>query len=463
MLQEPTLMGAYEGSGITVLAKGVRYPAGVSPFGVVFENASAEARFPEGTVLLTTSTADCGDYVGNFLCNPSRIDGLSVENSSQGGGGIFVHGWAHNLEIANDRVFNNGGTLTGGISIGQGEFSDPLVVGADALNNAAVAAGLRNPSYVDPTTEAVPPRPVPTGSPDGTQVPYRLNTNVNVHHNSVTGNMSYGDELFSATPAGAGGVTFCTGADFYKFNYNWLCGNLSTGDGGGLAHAGFSYNGDIEHNSILRNQSTNPTIPTNGGGLVVMSTSPDAPSVANLTECGSVTDIDCGPGLGDGTGPGLVINANLFLGNAAESGSGGAIRLQAVNGNEVTRFPSSPTSWYSVAVTNNIIADNVAGWDGAGASLVDALNVNIINNTIMSNDTTASSGVLFNTLGAPLASSRGPTCTSSCGTASAPQPAGIVVIQNSANLTANLPATITCPAGHFAGSTANNGTCRSVS
>src|SRR5256884_6653144 len=112
--------------------------------------------------------------------------------------------------------------------------------------------------------EAVPTRQVLTGSPDGTQVPYRLNTNVNVHHNSVTGNMSYGDELFSATPAGAGGVTFCTGADFYKFNYNWLCGNLSTGDGGGLAHAGFSYNGDIEHNSILFNQSTNPTVPANG-------------------------------------------------------------------------------------------------------------------------------------------------------------------------------------------------------
>src|SRR5205823_10527478 len=92
------------------------------------------------------------------------------------------------------------------------------------------------------------------------------------------------------------------------------------------------------------------------------------------------------------------------------------------------------------------IADNVAGWDGAGISLQDALVANIINNTIISNDTTASSGVLFNTLGAPLASSSGPTCTSNCGTTSAPQPAGLVAIQNSSNLTANIPATITCPA-----------------
>ena len=71
--------------------------------------------------------------------------------------------------------------------------------------------------------------------------------------------------------------------------------------------------------------------------------------------------------------------------------------------------PLTPTQWYGVTVTNNIIANNVAGWDGAGVSLQDALEVNIINNTIVSNDTTASAGVLFNTLGAPLASSQGPT------------------------------------------------------
>jgi len=31
---------------------------------------------------------------------PSRIDGLSVINSSQGGGGIFLHGWNHNVDVA---------------------------------------------------------------------------------------------------------------------------------------------------------------------------------------------------------------------------------------------------------------------------------------------------------------------------------------------------------------------------
>jgi hypothetical protein len=290
----------------------------------------------------------------------------------------------------------------------------------------------------------------PPGFLPNQQLPYCYDLNVNIHNNAITANSSIGDELFSATPAGAGGVTFCTGADNYMFNYNWLCGNLSTGDGGGLVQLGFSRNGDIEHNAILFNQSTNPTIPTNGGGIIIMGTGPDGTTGA--VECGSVTDIDCAPGLGDGTGPGLVINANLVMGNAAESGSGGGIRFQGINGTEIVRFPSTPSQWYGITVTNNIIADNVAGWDGAGVSLQDALKVDLTNNTIISNDTTASSGVLFNTLGAPLASSTGSNCIQTGGTtASCPQPAGLVTTLHSAPLAAALPApaSVTCPAGHF--------------
>jgi hypothetical protein len=118
-----------------------------------------------------------------------------------------------------------------------------------------------------------------------------------------------------------------------------------------------------------------------------------------------------------------------------------------------------------VTVTNNIIVDNVAGWDGAGISLVDSPNVNIVNNTIALNNSTASSGILFNTLGGPIASQAGPTCTANCGTTSAPQIAGVAAIQNGAVLMANLAATpVVCPAGHFRPATgATNGECRSFS
>ncbi|MGB8517344.1 MAG: hypothetical protein WCD45_05600, partial [Gallionella sp.] len=388
----------------------------------------------------TSSTDPTNPFPSNFFCNPSGIDGLTITNSSQGGGGIFVHAWGHYIQIANNRVRNNSGTLSGGINIGQGEYPPSYTAGGGATNGAPGSCQSEN------------------GLPTGTQLQYCLDTHVNLHHNSITLNSSTGDELFSATPAGAGGVSICNGSDYYKFNYNWVCGNMSTGDGGGMAHIGFSANGDIEHNTVLFNQSTNPTIATNGGGILIMG----APDVDPT--CGITTDQDCvsvppvGPA--DGAGPGLVINANLIMGNAAESGSGGGLRLQHLNGTDVLTFPTTPNNWYGVNVTNNIIANNVAGWDGAGISLLDALKVNIINNTIVSNDSTASSGVLFNTLGAPLASSAGPTCTSNCGTNSLPQPSGLVSVQNSVNLTHNLPATVNCPAGH---GDAINGACRNYS
>jgi len=439
-LQEPTLMGAYEGAGITVLGKGVRFPNGSQPF--------AADTFPTGTTLLTSR--DClanrtNPFPSNFQCNPSAVDGLGITDSSQGGGGIFVHAWAHNLQIANNRVNSNTGTVSGGISVGQGEFPPQY------LQNGA--------------TPNADPGSCQSGGPTNTALPYCFNLNVNVHNNAITSNNSLGDELFSGTPSGAGGIAFCTGADFYKFQNNWVCGNLSTGDGGGVIHMGFSYNGDIEHNTIIFNQSINPTISTNGGGLAILG-SPDTDPV-----CGIAPDADCAPGTSDGTGPGLVVNANLIMGNAAESGSGGGIRFQGVNGTELTFFPNRPDRWYTVQVTNNIIANNVAGWDGAGVSLQDALAVNFINNTVISNDTTASAGVLFNTLGAPIASSNGPcpgntnpSNTNPCVTSSTPQPAGLVAIQNSATLTTDLNTlNITCPAGHFSGAIAFNANCKKVS
>ncbi|HYM06235.1 MAG TPA: hypothetical protein VEU11_06710 [Terriglobales bacterium] len=450
MLQEPSLMGALEGAAVTVLSKGVNFPS--DPY-----DSTLLMGFPDGTNLLQGTTAQCfrtvrgrltnqelnpNPFPSNFSCNPSSIDALTLTDSSQGGGAIFVHGWGHNLQIANDRITNNAGTLSGGINIGQGEYP-PAYIQASATN-AAPGSCLNDPTL-----------------PAGTVLPYCQNVNVNVHNNYISLNSSTGDELFSATPAGAGGVSFCTGADYYQFNYNWVCGNLTSGDGGGVGHLGFSWNGDIEHNTIIFNQSTNPTIPANGGGIMVMGT-PDSDIVCNNNP---TIDQDCAPagapggapgntpvgqvGPSDGAGPNLLINANLIMGNGAEAGTGGGIAFQQVNGSDVIAFPTAPENWNTVTVTNNIITNNVAGWDGAGISLEDSLAVDVINNTVASNASTATAGVLFNTLGAPLASQQGPTCTSNCGTTSAPQPAGLVAVQNSAVLTANMqPLTITCAPGH---------------
>ena len=469
-LIEPTLMGAFEGAGITVLAKGVKFPSGSNPF--------ASDIFPTGTLLLTAG--DCGPsagtnpYPGNFLCNPSRIDGLTVKDSSQGGGGIMVHAWGHKIEISNNRVLNNQGTLSGGITIGQGEHPDAYIAGGAGVNTVPGSC-ITNEN----------------GLAANTALPYCYDMDVNVHNNAVTQNSSLGDELFSSTPAGAGGVTFCNGSDYYKFNYNWICGNMSTGDGAGAAHIGLSYDGDIEHNTILFNQSTNPTIVTNAGGLLVMG----APDID--PPCSILTDQDCvsAPGTispSAGTGPGLVINANMILGNSADSGSGGGLRLQHINGNEVLNFPkgdattawpvipghpSQPafqtrTPWNAVSITNNIIANNVAGIDGGGISLLDALAVDVINNTVVSNNSTASSGVLLQTLFAPLASTQGTNCYTSNGQGgqSCPQVAGLVSVDNSAVLDANMAQLpgggtnrITCPTNHGTRSALSTSNCTKFS
>jgi hypothetical protein len=236
-----------------------------------------------------------------------------------------------------------------------------------------------------------------------------------------------------------------------------------------------SYNATISKNWFLFNQSNNITIPTHGGAIAILGAPPDGTVCEN-----ALVDMDCPPELSDGTGPGLLIDSNLIVGNTAESGSGGGIRLQGVNGTEVARNPLKPGAWYDVTLTNNMIVNNVAGWDGGGVSMQDALRVKFINNTVVSNDTTASSGVLFNTLGAPNANtppptngggncdpSTNPTCSGNQIVTSTRQPAGLVTMQNTANLDASLPATILCPIGNSSGLgiifPMPNGDCRKIS
>jgi hypothetical protein len=483
LLQEPTLMGAYEGAGITVLGRGIKIPTGSTDFWGLQGGAVAGA-FPDGSVYLTsgsqmgtnscarsTSSTTGRDYgTGNFLCNPSRIDGFSIINSSQGGGGIFIHGWNHFLEVSNNRVYANHGTLTGGINVGNGEVPP---------------AYLLDGTLCGPNIAVLCPPTTGLGILPNQAIPYQFNRYIRVHHNDVYNNAGLGDALFSATPSGAGGVTISSGSDFYRLDHNWISGNLSTGDGGGVEHLGLNFNGTIDHNYILYNQSTNPTIPTNGGGLGIIGSN-GTRLLPNGTECGTVTDVDCPPAIGDGTGN-LVVDSNLIIGNSAESGSGGGVRLQQVTGTEATTFPYNltPGQWYGVTLKNNIIANNVAGWDGAGVSLEDALKVTIINNTIVANDTTASAGVLFKALAAPGGASPPPGCNPTTDTTTnpqdpgclgttaphIPQPAGLVTEKNTPNLVDafnGLPAPfgfrVVCPNGFgYSGFFGVNGNCTALS
>jgi hypothetical protein len=596
MLQEPTLMGAYEGAAITALAKGLENnnttncsAANAAQIGCIYLNSNTGTMPNNG---FNNGLGDCNPasqfYTTNYLCNPSRIDGMTFTNSSSGGGGIFLHGFANYLEVSNNRVFNNGGTLGGGIIVGNAEapsasynqavasftisnpgsgYTTPLtinisspiatgpIVGTTATATATISnvvglitvpAGGGGSGYTVANTQVVLTPPPGCGgsgasavvgsvsatgailtvtlvqpgagytcapnvsftSPTGSgatataalningistvtvanpgqfytsaptvtitggngsgavvtavltvaldQIPYFLNYNTNIHNNSVVGNSAYGDELNSTTPSSAGGVVFCDGSDYYNFSYNWVCGNFSTGDGGGISQFGVAFNGTMSHNWVLFNQSSNPTLTTHGGGIVVMGLGPDG-----TAGCGEIFDQECPPQLTDGTGPGLVIDSNVIMGNTAESGSGGGIRLMHVNGTDVQRNPGDPSHWYRVTVTNNVIANNVAGWTGGGVSLHNAVLVDFNNNTVASNDTTSSAGVLFDASGASFstvpppgcdpnaANSATNNCTNSVITQSRFLPAGLETEKHDATLIAAFTVpTVACPPGH---------------
>jgi large repetitive protein len=326
---EPSVLATEEGAGVTVLAKSL-----------------PRRQCSPGTN--TTSTYK--DRLGhthdvtesNFLCAPSRIDGISV-TGGDAGGGIYVNGWAHGLEVANNRVYGNAGAFGGGVRVGipHLETQDPV----------AIAAGFDN--------------------------------DVSIHHNSITQNgLVEAAGAVGATAGGSGagaGLSICTGTNNYRANYNFICGNYSSGDGGGLAHYGWSSNGTIANNTIIFNQSFFQQSTTNGGGLAIEG---DVPAAGGVS-------------LGVGS---VSVDSNLIQGNFAQGGHGGGVALVQVNGSDIDDCTSKDGCTFrnSARLTNNMIVDNVAGWSAGGVYLADSFKVDIVNNTIAMNDSVGIAGPLFN-------------------------------------------------------------------
>jgi len=63
-------------------------------------------------------------------------------------------------------------------------------------------------------------------------------------------------------------------------------------------------------------------------------------------------------GLTIGTGN-LFVDSNLILGNHAQGGNGGGVRLQQVNGADIGA--GHRNGLWQVSLTNNMIVNNVAG------------------------------------------------------------------------------------------------------
>jgi large repetitive protein len=279
---------------------------------------------------------------GNLAFNNNRnaqIDGFTITGADNGGG-IFVNGYARFLEISNNKIVSNYGTYGGGIRVGHPNLIDPAVIAANDNQYGG---------YVN-----------------------AQNTNVRIHNNHITQNGGGGEA--------GGGVSMCTGSHNYEVTGNYICGNYTMGNGGGIGHLGRSNNGLIANNSVLFNQSFNQGLGVSGGGIFVGGQATLAPPTTPRPS----------PGTGD-----VTVSANLIQGNLSGAGDGGGIRAEFINGLDVRRASNNPNAWYQLNVVNNMVVNNVAGMAGAGISLQDTVRANISNNTIANNDSTATAGAAF--------------------------------------------------------------------
>lgn len=281
----------------------------------------------EGPGILVVGNAANNGNPNEFGPNRvARIDGIGITGADHGGG-ILASGYARSLQVSNNRIFSNQGTYGGGIRIGHATLLDGT----------------------DPTDSK--------------------NTDVQIHYNQIRQNGSLGGV--------GGGIALYTGSDRYQVRENTVCGNFSTGNGGGIGHLGLSDGGTIANNDVLFNQTFNQGVGVNGGGVFVGGVAPVAPATLSA-------------GSGD-----VDVLANRIQGNQAGAGDGGGIRAQFVNGTDVEASPNNSNGWHRINIDNNVIVDNMAALAGGGISLQDTALAFIRHNTVANNDSTATVGAVF--------------------------------------------------------------------
>lgn len=285
----------------------------------------------EGPGIIVLGSSSGNDTFGK---NASHIDGFAITGSDHAGG-IVVNGYAENLAMSNNRVFGNHGIFGGGIRVGHPFLTED------------------NQAYQD-----------------------GFNDNITIHHNFIAQNGGGG--------GAGGGVSLYHGTDNYAVTQNYICGNFSMGNGGGIGHYGLSGGGRgnnvatglIADNTVIFNQSFNQGVAVSGGGIYI----------------GGAPALAAGE-LSPGAGPVRVVD-NLIQGNQAGAGDGGGIRAELVNGEDAAQG-NNTNRWYPLDIIGNTIVNNMSGNAGAGISLQDTLLANIVNNVVAHNDATATAGQAF--------------------------------------------------------------------
>ncbi|HPH13913.1 MAG TPA: hypothetical protein PLC34_08965, partial [Burkholderiaceae bacterium] len=255
-----------------------------------------------------------------------RIDGLTITGSDSGGG-ILASGYDCNLQITNNRVVGNYGTFGGGVRVGH----------TSLVNDTAYTSG--------------------------------VNTGVVIANNWISQN---GASEIATGDGGGGGVTMGTGSDNYLVSNNYVCGNFSMSDGGGISHVGRSGGtNSILNNKVLLNQTFNQSADPTGGGVFIGG------------------QIALAGGAAEGTGD-VTVDRNLIQYNHAGAGAGGGVSIvRTINSNNAATRDD-------VLLTNNMIVNNNAAYAGGGVAVADVgSNVRLVNNTVADNVSTATNRQSF--------------------------------------------------------------------
>ncbi len=301
---------------------------------------------------------------GNFdNINHASIDGFTIQGGDQQGfpnqieananpalhevtgvqgGGIYVNGYARNLQITNNILQSNGGAYGGAIRLGTPHL-------AGAFNDSQ-------------------------------------NDSVRIANNRILANG--GTNL-------AGAIAIFSGTEGYEVASNDICGNFSAEYGGGISHYGLSPNGSIHHNRIYFNRSYDE-----GGGVMIAGELPADPDL--LTSGAGPVDVyanliqnnlanDDGGGLRflmAGNFPYNVYN-NIVVNNISTHEGGGVSLNDAPN----VRF-------FNNTVMKNITTATAMTSLGqpAPAGLSSSRNSNLLQATLPGGSPIFSDPVLFNNI-----------------------------------------------------------------
>ncbi len=311
-----------EGQVITILAQANRFGANYS-------------------AAIDGFTIQGGDQQG-FPNNRQQIGGALIPGAQADvqvqGGGIYVNGHAHYLEITNNVLRSNGGAYGGAIRLGTPHWGDSE------------------------------------------------NTNIRIASNQIIANG--GTNL-------AGGIGIFDGSDNYEVANNLICGNFSAEYGGGISHYGYSPNGRIHHNRVYFNRSYDE-----GGGIMIAGELPTDPAIlspgagpvsiyANIIQSNLAND--------DGGGLRFLMAGNYtynvynnIIANNVSTHEGGGISL-----NDAPRVRV-----YNNTIVHNITTATAMTSNGqpAPAGLSTTLNSALLQATLEPGSPVFSSPLLFNNI-----------------------------------------------------------------